>query len=253
MGRATLAAEMEHVECMKFSDGEIHVYAPENFSETFERRDWFQKIESAAEEVFGGEWRVPPWCYFDRKAVDNELDNRALFKQKFRSFIWSIESDLFRKSKILLTCAVTALDLTELDYVCLSQIQERSGLTRRMVQKECSKLDDIGSIDHECITIESTGSGYSITGKGQEVQIKKRLLEGDYNKYLNSDTWKAKAKRIKRKFDFKCALCSSGQNLHTHHRTYQNLGFEKDDDLIALCSDCHSEFHHRTTLDEVVS
>lgn len=43
----------------------------------------------------------------------------------------------------------------------------------------------------------------------------------------------------------KCQLCSDGGKMHLHHRTYARQGRERDDDVIVLCSVCHSIFHSR--------
>ena len=31
----------------------------------------------------------------------------------------------------------------------------------------------------------------------------------------------------------------------TYHIVYKNFGFERDEDLIAMCHGCHEEFHQR--------
>jgi 5-methylcytosine-specific restriction endonuclease McrA len=70
----------------------------------------------------------------------------------------------------------------------------------------------------------------------------------EYKEYISSDEWKEKSKHAKEKAEWKCQLCNkSGTNktLHTHHRTYENLGNEKDGDLIVLCQSCHEKFHRK--------
>lgn len=39
--------------------------------------------------------------------------------------------------------------------------------------------------------------------------------------------------------DRKCNNCGTKKNLQGHHRNYQNLGNESDDDLGVLCKECH--------------
>jgi hypothetical protein len=63
--------------------------------------------------------------------------------------------------------------------------------------------------------------------------------------YLRSSEWKEKAHRIKEKYGSKCAICNSSNKLNVHHRTYENLYHEKDEDLICLCNKCHSKFHDK--------
>ena len=67
----------------------------------------------------------------------------------------------------------------------------------------------------------------------------------DYQDYLASKEWKAKSKAAKEKAGRQCQLCSSEENLNTHHRTYDNIGHEDPKDLIVLCRECHKEFHKK--------
>lgn len=42
-----------------------------------------------------------------------------------------------------------------------------------------------------------------------------------------------------------CEACGSDWRISLHHMSYQNLGIEKDEDLIPLCWKCHGEYHKR--------
>jgi hypothetical protein len=42
---------------------------------------------------------------------------------------------------------------------------------------------------------------------------------------------------------FQCQRCGSKNGLEVHHKSYERLGDERDDDLEALCRQCHSEHH----------
>ena len=53
-------------------------------------------------------------------------------------------------------------------------------------------------------------------------------------------------RRIIKKYHAKCVLCDSTRNIIIHHRNYENVGNEKDTDLIVLCKRCHTLFHTRT-------
>lgn len=69
----------------------------------------------------------------------------------------------------------------------------------------------------------------------------------EYQKYLNSPEWKEKRKEIFEKRKGICELC--GEKLenkyHVHHDNYNNLGNEKESDLILLCENCHNDIHKR--------
>jgi 5-methylcytosine-specific restriction endonuclease McrA len=67
----------------------------------------------------------------------------------------------------------------------------------------------------------------------------------NYDRYIASNPWKIKSSEAKIKAGNKCQLCNSDGELHTHHRTYENLGGEKDGDLIVLCQNCHEKFHEK--------
>lgn len=66
-----------------------------------------------------------------------------------------------------------------------------------------------------------------------------------YNKYqyLNSPEWKAKRKQVLKAANYSCQLCKAETDLHVHHISYKNLFRENPEDLVALCSDCHTYVH----------
>ena len=71
-------------------------------------------------------------------------------------------------------------------------------------------------------------------------------MRGYYKEYLQSDTWKAKRKAVLIRDGLRCQLCGHEKNLHVHHVTYDRIYDEDLDDLITLCSDCHSGLHKKT-------
>jgi len=75
------------------------------------------------------------------------------------------------------------------------------------------------------------------------------ILALPYSEYLKTHHWQEKRMQAMKKAEFRCMLCSQEGELHTHHRTYENLGREKDCDLICLCSECHEAFHARCKAD----
>ncbi len=66
-----------------------------------------------------------------------------------------------------------------------------------------------------------------------------------YLDYIASDIWKAIAGEARENANNKCQLCNSPEKLRVHHRTYERLGKELQEDLITLCSDCHEKFHNK--------
>lgn len=61
--------------------------------------------------------------------------------------------------------------------------------------------------------------------------------------YLKSTHWQNMRKK---RIDYDggvCKHCGSDQNLTVHHWTYENIGDERIEDLITLCTDCHERLH----------
>ncbi len=86
-----------------------------------------------------------------------------------------------------------------------------------------------------------------LTGKGL-VEVKGTLTitlrDLTYHEYIQSDEWKYRADRAKKRAGHRCQVCNSTEKpLDTHHRTYERLGCEQDEDLIVLCRNCHTLFH----------
>jgi hypothetical protein len=65
----------------------------------------------------------------------------------------------------------------------------------------------------------------------------------NYESYIASHRWRTNAARVRELAvaQGKCRLCSGEQPLEAHHRDYDNLGDERDSDLVALCGECHRE------------
>lgn len=66
----------------------------------------------------------------------------------------------------------------------------------------------------------------------------------NYQAYIKSDGWRARAEQAKERVGHRCQVCNANDLvLHVHHRTYTRLGHEKELDLIVLCEVCHSVLH----------
>lgn len=82
------------------------------------------------------------------------------------------------------------------------------------------------------------GLTYYIPGKRDKKKKPKK-----YANYLQSKHWKGVRQTALERAENRCQLCNKKGKLHVHHRTYENLGQEKDSDLIVLCGSCHAKFH----------
>ena len=70
-----------------------------------------------------------------------------------------------------------------------------------------------------------------------------KLLDNNYQDYLESNEWKERVKEAEEENNHECQLCfrhvggSGGGQLH--HINYNNLGNEQEEDLIYVCKECH--------------
>lgn len=71
----------------------------------------------------------------------------------------------------------------------------------------------------------------------------------DYAEYLQSPEWWAKADAAIRRARGACERCGRPAQ-EVHHKTYERLFCELDDDLEALCVRCHRLEHRRLSLTE---
>lgn len=42
---------------------------------------------------------------------------------------------------------------------------------------------------------------------------------------------------------YRCERCGAKRDLQVHHKTYERLGVERDQDLEVVCADCHRQHH----------
>lgn len=73
--------------------------------------------------------------------------------------------------------------------------------------------------------------------------IANRLAKLPYDLYLRTEHWKRTRTLAIDRYGASCVLCGSGGQVNVHHRTYERIGAERLDDLIVLCSECHSHYH----------
>lgn len=73
----------------------------------------------------------------------------------------------------------------------------------------------------------------------------------DYQTYIQSPEWKARAKYIRARDNYTCQDCgATNVSLDVHHLTYARLGHEDDADLLTLCRACHDARHGKVVDDE---
>lgn len=67
--------------------------------------------------------------------------------------------------------------------------------------------------------------------------------------YWDSEWWISRRNWYWKCHGYICEKCGTNKShsLQVHHKTYQNLGMEPDDDLQSLCHRCHEKFHIKMT------
>ena len=74
-------------------------------------------------------------------------------------------------------------------------------------------------------------------------------MSDSYKDYLDSDEWKKLRTRVRRRARGWCERCKVGPRADIHHLTYERLGNERLDDLVAVCRECHEYLHGRRAQD----
>lgn len=73
--------------------------------------------------------------------------------------------------------------------------------------------------------------------------LSQALGYSSYDEYLLGEHWKSFTNRVKEK---QCWLCGKTRLLQVHHKTYERLGCEQDDDVVTVCNNCHKAIHRLT-------
>jgi hypothetical protein len=71
----------------------------------------------------------------------------------------------------------------------------------------------------------------------------KSLGYSNYGEYVRSEHWQKLRKKILTAAEYSCQWCGSRVAPQVHHKTYENMGHERDDDLLVVCHECHDKIH----------
>lgn len=71
----------------------------------------------------------------------------------------------------------------------------------------------------------------------------------EYRRYLASREWALLKEAVRRRSDGRCERCRHGEYEETHHVTYERIGNERLEDLMAVCSLCHKFLSGKTDYD----
>lgn len=70
----------------------------------------------------------------------------------------------------------------------------------------------------------------------------------DYYQYIASAEWYARTEQVRLRNNGVCEICNLRYATEVHHRSYQNLGNERDEELLSICHYCHGVIHNKVEL-----
>lgn len=125
-------------------------------------------------------------------------------------------------------------------------IGSQIGCCQRTVQIALKKLEGCGLIKRTRRMREEDGARTSdlITLLQPSCfTITDNLSDMAYSEYLSTEHWKDVRDRALKRAKNRCQLCNGADGLQVHHRTYENIGHEHQEDVIVLCRECHKRHH----------
>jgi 5-methylcytosine-specific restriction endonuclease McrA len=71
-----------------------------------------------------------------------------------------------------------------------------------------------------------------------------QLRKMPFAEYRKQPEWQVRRVQALTRARYRCQMCSSHHvTLDVHHRSYENYGDERPEDLVVLCRSCHEKFH----------
>ena len=133
-------------------------------------------------------------------------------------------------------------------------IVHRSGMSPRAVRYLLRQLENAGIV--KCIRDLSIRSQRRIVllDHPRAGEVLRRLASRSTAAPPRSKQTTTHWRKIRQEVldrDKACAICRSTEFLEVHHRTYERIGEERQEDLITLCRECHQIFHqHKRTAEQ---
>ena len=75
--------------------------------------------------------------------------------------------------------------------------------------------------------------------------------KSEYHRYLASREWALLKEQLRKRSKGRCERCWEGKYESTHHVTYERVGNEALDDLLAVCSACHKFLSGKSDKDPI--
>jgi len=84
---------------------------------------------------------------------------------------------------------------------------------------------------------------FTIIMRAREIAEHRKAWFDGYNEYLKSKAWGLKRAAVLARAKGLCEECRERPAIQAHHLTYRHWGYERLDELVAVCLECHAEFH----------
>ena len=134
-------------------------------------------------------------------------------------------------------------------YVNISRLQKELNVKRTTVYKIVKLFEELNILMPCCINNTNTWKmSEDICFCAQENFFEdnhKSWWQDQHSKYLQTKRWKDKRILVLERDNNQCQKCGSTDNLHVHHLTYKHWRNEELEELITLCSSCHSSIHNK--------
>jgi hypothetical protein len=75
--------------------------------------------------------------------------------------------------------------------------------------------------------------------------------KSEYQKYLCSREWALLKEQVRARCHGYCERCRDGKYESTHHLTYERVGSEELEDLLAVCGNCHKFLSAKSKIDPI--
>lgn len=183
------------------------------------RSDW---------DCVGTIWTKYPFHSFDTDGIDRPEIVRRCFNQ-------IKESDGVHCYIDTISCYGT---LAELGYANALSKPIRIFISRSIPKNQKKELWFVLNMPGDVKVEEGDATSFS-----DDFLVSQKSYKERYHEYLQSEEWSLKRLTKLQEAGYRCQLCNSKGEIHVHHRTYDRVFNELQEDLIALCSKCHEKFH----------
>lgn len=139
----------------------------------------------------------------------------------------------------------------------LEYVQKKKANGDLMLKKQCFVC---GSTDGKMYKHSDVGGSYKVAllpefnddklnefyerqsqHRRNEYAQNRRELLNEYSKYLQSEKWQEKRKKVLERDNYKCKACETNIATQVHHLNYDFIYNEPLFDLVSVCKPCHDK------------